>query len=107
MSKALLVLLLGFAAAPAVAQSPSSEAGVNVKTIYGTNVGSLEGKFTMNVGSGEPNNCGTKIWYHNPQHILKKESAGTCTVEGATGSPVAQYKITYVDDTPAEQHEQK
>lgn len=107
MSKAVFALILGLAAAPVVGQAPTSGSPPNVKVIYGTNVGSLNGKFTMNVGTGEMGNCGTKLWYHDPHHILKQENAGTCVVEGGAGAPVPQYRITYIDDTPAEQQEQK
>ncbi len=106
MSKTVLVLLLALAAAPAVAQSPTSEPPTTPRIVYGSGLGMLDGKVTMNVGTGNPGGCGTKLWYHDPHLVLKRERAGTCVVNGA-GTRVPQYKITFIEDTPEERAEVK
>src|SRR5262245_23331473 len=100
MSKAIFVFLGGLAAGMATAQAPLNES--NPRVVYGTNMGSLDGKFMMNVGTGKPGECGTKLWYHDPGLIVKKEPAGSCVPLGSAGPPIPQYKITFIEDTPEE-----
>jgi hypothetical protein len=106
MSKAIFVLLGGLAATAAIAQTPHPDAPAGARAVYGTNMRTLEGKFAMDVGTGKAGECGTKLWYHEPKLIVKKEPAGTCLVPGA-GQPVPQYKITFIEDTPEERAEVK
>jgi hypothetical protein len=104
MSKAVLVLLGGLAATAAVGQTPLNES--HPRVVYGTHMRTLGGKFAMDVGTGKPGECGSKLWYHDPGLIVKKEPAGTCVLAGG-GAPVPQYKITFIEDTPEERAEAK
>ena len=105
MSKNIIALGLVLAATPLVAQAAAPDVPPDARVVYGTNMGELDGKFVMNVGTGKPNECGTNIWYHPPQLILKKEEAGSCMVQGK--GVVPQYKITLIEDTPEERSEVK